>query len=323
MVEWYGRGVPSNEDDFRDAAQRIGCDISAIMAVWEVEAAGKEFNSDGTLPRRFEPHKLPGSPLNWRDSLSMPEKERWQIFDMAYSKNPEAALRATSWGAPQIMGSNAVDLGYASAADMVSKFADSGSEQVRGFVAFILRNGLATHVRSHDWYKFAVGYNGTGQPETYARKMEDAYRRLSGKKSPVILRFGATGSEVKDLQRLLGVEDDGVFGRETDKAVRDFQRRYGLADDGVVGFLTWKALEAHPITSAGSVFAPVPPSQPATVDTAIAAVSKVSGAATGAVAALAAARELFSEHVWDMLGYALVVAAAAFAVAFVVKKVRR
>jgi peptidoglycan hydrolase-like protein with peptidoglycan-binding domain len=50
------------------------------------------------------------------------------------------------------------------------------------------------------------------------------------------------GTSVKDLQRLLGLPADGVFGRQTARAVRDFQRHHGLKADGVVGPATWAAL---------------------------------------------------------------------------------
>jgi peptidoglycan hydrolase-like protein with peptidoglycan-binding domain len=50
------------------------------------------------------------------------------------------------------------------------------------------------------------------------------------------------GTSVSDLQRLLGIPGDGVFGRQTARAVRDFQRHHGLRADGVVGPATWAAL---------------------------------------------------------------------------------
>ena len=50
------------------------------------------------------------------------------------------------------------------------------------------------------------------------------------------------GTSVSDLQRLLGIQADGVFGRGTARAVRDFQRHHGLRADGVVGPATWAAL---------------------------------------------------------------------------------
>jgi len=56
------------------------------------------------------------------------------------------------------------------------------------------------------------------------------------------LRIGSKGDEVKKLQKLLGINADGIFGPVTAEAVREFQRVKGLEVDGVVGPLTWKAL---------------------------------------------------------------------------------
>ena len=63
-----------------------------------------------------------------------------------------------------------------------------------------------------------------------------------------VLRQGATGSEVKEMQRRLkqwGYYDgavDGVFGAGTKKAVVAFQKKNGITADGVVGLQTYKAL---------------------------------------------------------------------------------
>ncbi len=63
-----------------------------------------------------------------------------------------------------------------------------------------------------------------------------------------ILRQGATGGEVKEVQRRLKLwgyyngSVDGVFGASTKKAVIAFQKKNGLTADGVVGASTYKAL---------------------------------------------------------------------------------
>src|SRR5919109_1063780 len=49
-------------------------------------------------------------------------------------------------------------------------------------------------------------------------------------------------SEVRGLQRALGISADGVFGPQTERAVKRFQRQHGLVADGVVGPATRRAL---------------------------------------------------------------------------------
>ena len=46
----------------------------------------------------------------------------------------------------------------------------------------------------------------------------------------------------KLVQRLLGLAQDGLCGRDTDSAIRKFQKENNLTVDGCVGVSTWKAL---------------------------------------------------------------------------------
>lgn len=67
----------------------------------------------------------------------------------------------------------------------------------------------------------------------------------AGKGNPAggqFIRKGATGSEVKGIQRRLGVKTDGKFGNRTKEAVEAFQRKHNLEVDGVVGAQTAGAL---------------------------------------------------------------------------------
>lgn len=58
-----------------------------------------------------------------------------------------------------------------------------------------------------------------------------------------VLQMGDSGDRVRDLQRLLGVTADGVFGPVTTAAVVAFQTAHGLTADGIVGPQTWAALD--------------------------------------------------------------------------------
>ena len=57
-----------------------------------------------------------------------------------------------------------------------------------------------------------------------------------------ILAPGASGGAVRQLQRLLGLKQDGIFGPATRIAVLARQRAAGLTADGIVGPRTWAAL---------------------------------------------------------------------------------
>lgn len=60
-----------------------------------------------------------------------------------------------------------------------------------------------------------------------------------------ILKKGGKGDEVKQLQTLLGVDQDGIFGSATESAVKSFQSSHGLTVDGIVGEKTWKVLVSY------------------------------------------------------------------------------
>jgi len=64
---------------------------------------------------------------------------------------------------------------------------------------------------------------------------------LSGNEHPTLKR-GMSGKAVKELQMLLGINTDGIFGCLTETAVRLFQKQHGLTEDGIVGKNTWSEL---------------------------------------------------------------------------------
>ena len=60
-----------------------------------------------------------------------------------------------------------------------------------------------------------------------------------------LLKIGSKGIEVVELQKLLGISTDGLFGKNTKAAVIDFQQKNDLQPDGIVGSATWSALKKH------------------------------------------------------------------------------
>ena len=58
------------------------------------------------------------------------------------------------------------------------------------------------------------------------------------------LRKGSRGNDVRTLQRILHLFEDGIFGSITEESVKDFQRANNIPADGIVGNATWKLLLA-------------------------------------------------------------------------------
>lgn len=58
-----------------------------------------------------------------------------------------------------------------------------------------------------------------------------------------VLKKGSRGNDVKTLQRLLHLYEDGIFGKLTEEAVKEFQEAHGLVADGIVGQKTWETLQ--------------------------------------------------------------------------------
>ena len=50
-----------------------------------------------------------------------------------------------------------------------------------------------------------------------------------------ILKKGLSGEPVRRLQAKLGIEADGEFGPNTEKALKDWQTKNGLSPDGIAG----------------------------------------------------------------------------------------
>lgn len=67
------------------------------------------------------------------------------------------------------------------------------------------------------------------------------------------LKKGSKGNEVKELQGLLHIFQDGIFGAITEEAVKEFQRANGLTPDGIVGDKTWAKLKGSTLAKSSRV----------------------------------------------------------------------
>ncbi|ARQ01681.1 N-acetylmuramidase family protein [Pseudorhodoplanes sinuspersici] len=193
MLAFTGAARPRSAGALRAAAEQLGCDIAAIEAVIDVEAAGFGFDHAGRPKMLFEPH------IFWQN-LSGAERDAAAQEDLAYPAwkpdyppdsyprlykalqiNEDAALNSCSWGLPQILGENHMPAGYTTPQTMVAAFCDGEDEQIAAMARFICAKGLNVYLQTQNWAAFARGYNGPAYARNaYDQKLAAAYARHAG-----------------------------------------------------------------------------------------------------------------------------------------------
>lgn len=177
-----------------------GVDEAAFNAVIKVETGGPGFDKAGRPQALFERHifyrELQGVEREAavKAGLAYPH---WHTRPYPNSSNgiyaeiaaacaihEEAALRSTSWGAGQIMGSEFAEAGFTSPIAMVSAFCDSELAQIRGMMKLIKARGLDLSLEQRDWPTFADRYNGhaykANQYDTKLAAAFASYRKGGG-----------------------------------------------------------------------------------------------------------------------------------------------
>ncbi len=178
-------------EDFRDVARSIGCDVAAVRAVVDVEAAGSGFLSDGRPKILFEAQWFSdftdgqfddsnddiSSPI-WNPDLYVGGVGEWDRLYRAVNLDRQSALKSASWGLGQVMGFNHPTAGYGDVESFVREMHESEGKQLAAMFNFIKNNQLARFLINRDWAGFAQRYNGESfRANQYDQKLADAYSR--------------------------------------------------------------------------------------------------------------------------------------------------
>lgn len=270
-MDLVGTGLRLQPGDFARPAHHIGCEEAAVRAVVAVEARSTGWDAKNRPIILFEPHvfyrNLSGSARSeavaaglaykaWKQGAYPASSDgRYDQLARAVAIEPEAGLKAASWGLGQVLGENHKACGFATARDMVEACKEGEGRQLDVMTGFIITNGLGDELRRRDWAGFACGYNGEGyKANAYDVKLAAAYRKLSAGKpttydplSDGLLSVGDKGAVVTTLQLALvdrgyKLTADGDFGPMTDQAVRAWQGSRKLKVDGKVGPATGRTL---------------------------------------------------------------------------------
>ncbi|SHH48787.1 N-acetylmuramidase domain-containing protein [Flavobacterium defluvii] len=194
-----------SEQNLIDFAKQFNLELAVVKAVNEVESNGKGFLVDGRpkilfeghifwkelKKRNIDPKKYANSSNqnvlfeNYNKKYYVGGAEEYNRLEKAASlsndKNfRDAANSSASWGLFQIMGFNAVSIGYTNIDEFVTKMGENEGEHLKAFGLFLKKNNLIQTLRDKNWVKFALGYNGTAyKTNKYDEKLKRAYLKYS------------------------------------------------------------------------------------------------------------------------------------------------
>jgi len=204
-------------------AGSLQVDVACAVAVWYVESGGRVHTAGRAVIRfecnlfysswgcrnvdayrrhfrhgGFEGH--PGRPWEnhmFRNSEEAPfravhvsQQREYEALHLArsFTNSSAGALEATSIGGCQILIAHWRLMGYASAEEMYQAYQQDERTHVFGFFEFCRRTANGDplkRLQAHDWQGFAYYYNGPGNAETYAKRIESGYRMAQTLLEPV------------------------------------------------------------------------------------------------------------------------------------------
>lgn len=248
-------------DEVVRVAKKNKIDPASLMAVIEVESAGRPFEDDGVTPRfLYERHvmykellkkrgqakaseavRLNLARVGWNRSVQYKDqgtsKGRLALIARARAFDEECANRSASWGVGQTMGFHAESQGFKNANEMVAYMQTGGvPAQVQCMINEIKKSGLIDEMNRQDWAGFAYRYNGAGYRENkYDTRMAQAYARWKKKLAgytPKLIDAPNPETEDMTLGRLSEIEVQPQ-GKDTGATIR----QGAIVGSGILGLL--------------------------------------------------------------------------------------
>jgi peptidoglycan hydrolase-like protein with peptidoglycan-binding domain len=267
--------TPLTADGVQNAINTLGIDAATLWAMLHVETMGCGYLKSRRPQMLFERHIFSRLTNGAWDAtapdVSNPQSGgygasgdfQYTRLGKAYSLNPDdptdpsvptptrsAALASASWGLGQVLGTNAVSVGFGTIQEMVAAMTGSEDGQLQSVVGFIVANNLQTALQQQDWVTYAEKYNGPNYAQNqYDTKLAQAYALYQD--ATKIPDLTVRGGQL--LLLLLGFNPsgiDGSIGPNTLTALHNFQSQKQLpltigVDASVLATLT-TALPAAP-----------------------------------------------------------------------------
>jgi len=186
--------------DIQAAATRLNVDVAAVYAVADVESGGKGGFDAQNRPRilfevaRFQEYtggKYDQSHPDLSAAYSSQTRtdsyklDQWVVLGAAFLLDPDAAVKATSWGMFQVLGANMGDGGYTDTQTFVKAMFASEGNHLQIFMDFCRANHLVKYLQKQKWASFAKRYNGKDYADNaYDVKLRRAFLRHGGVEAP-------------------------------------------------------------------------------------------------------------------------------------------
>lgn len=160
------------EDDFTAAGAELNCEVRAIKAVTRQEAPRGPYDELDRPSILFERHLFHQYTFGRHDSTDPSISNavqggygryaaQYDRLQRAYALDATAAIRAASWGAFQILGTNFSRSGFGTVDLFVNAMCQSVQQQLHAFVAYIkFSPALTLALQQKHWADFALMYNG-------------------------------------------------------------------------------------------------------------------------------------------------------------------
>jgi hypothetical protein len=233
MSQFLGNAAPLTSTGVGQATDQLGVTAAQLWAVIQVETGGCGFLPDRRPEILFE-HRLFQKATNGRFDSDAPDlsnsghnygaagAHQYDRLESAMALGgpdiADAALKCTSWGLGQVLGSNATSVGFPNVQKMVEAMTGSEDAQLQAMVTFIMNNNLQRALSGDDFPTFARGYNGPNFAQNhYDRQLAAANAKfVNGGLPDLTVRTGQV------LLRFLGHDPgriDGIMGSRTRSAL--------------------------------------------------------------------------------------------------------
>jgi len=201
--------------DYVRAGEILKCHPGMVEAIALKETRGQPFLSDGRPAILFERHIF-YKRMNVVRKAGVTQAQQSALRNAAFAQSPDicnpvsggykgglaeharleraikysetAALESASWGQFQVMGFNAVAIGYSSVQEFVTLMGKDVQEHLLSLVRFILSTPQALRgIREQDFPKLAAAYNGPAYAKNnYDKDLSKLFNQVKGKYDGVV-----------------------------------------------------------------------------------------------------------------------------------------